>query len=103
LLSGKLSSNILLFDNLSSDYLSSDNLSSDIFAIRTQRHLLEHAGREDLRREVAGRADRLVQPLAVKELSREAEVGQLDVEVVVQQNVFRLQVAVNDAELEVRG
>jgi hypothetical protein len=39
----------------------------------------------------------------VKELSREAEVGQLDVEVVVQQNVFRFQVAVNDAELEVRG
>lgn len=53
---------------------------------------------DDLRRGVVRAAAARLQEVAVLDLIREAEVGDLDVEVVVEENVLGLEVAVDDLE-----
>ena len=54
---------------------------------------------QDLRTQVARGAAHLLQPPARHDLLAEAEVGELDVEVLVEEDVLRLDVSVDDAEV----
>jgi hypothetical protein len=64
---------------------------------RVPRRVLHHVAAERFRRQVARSAAQLVHLLPLGQLPGEAEVGDLDVEVVIQKDVLRFQIPVDYA------
>lgn len=84
------STSIIIYDMLKSSY------SLHIHLARVPWRLLPHATLQRLRCQIARRSAQVEQLQVVQQHFGEAKVGDLHIETVVQQNVLRLQIAMDD-------